>query len=202
MKKLTHVVEDHLRKPVFRRGSFDSSYGLQFSVGIRKYFLLLENHSSLHAVERVDPLDSDTYARILQKCIDRKALEMGKRVHQHIIRIGFQPDIYLENNIVNMYAKCGSIMDARQMFDKMAERDVVSWNAIIAAYAQHGRCREAFKLFCEMQRTGMKSNQFTFVSVLRACSAPVALDLCKQDMPSRRMGWRPCTFFTECNPPA
>jgi pentatricopeptide repeat protein len=57
--------------------------------------------------------------------------------------------------LIDMYAKCGSIEKARELFDKMHQRDVVSWTAMIAGYAMHGCGKEALKLFEQMKHSGM-----------------------------------------------
>eukprot|EP01018_Ginkgo_biloba_P029375 Gb_08128 [translate_table: standard] len=121
--------------------------------------------------------DSAIYTSLLQGCVSSKFMEEGKRVHDHIIKTGFEPDIFLRNRIVNMYAKWGNVAYARQVFDEMPERNVVSWSAMIAGYAQHGHAEEALELFCEMQRAGINANQFTYGSILRSCTSLTALEL-------------------------
>ena len=95
-----------------------------------------------------------TYMSILNACACPVALDRGREVHAHIIDAGLQSDVRVEHALVNMYAKCGSISDARLLFDKMGKRDSISWNAMIAGYAQHGQCDEAFEVFHQMQRVG------------------------------------------------
>lgn len=75
-----------------------------------------------------------------------------------------------------MYVKCGSLVDARNVFDQMKEPDNVSWITIIAAYRRHGFPHEAVTLFHQMQRTGFQAYQFTFASVLPACAKIRALE--------------------------
>eukprot|EP00253_Pinus_taeda_P017274 PITA_17274 len=70
-----------------------------------------------------------------------------------------------ESAIVDMYAKCMSMKDARKVFDKMPERDVVSWNAVIAGYAQNIHGEEAPYLLRKMQIADMKLDEFTFSAV-------------------------------------
>eukprot|EP01018_Ginkgo_biloba_P017565 Gb_32051 [translate_table: standard] len=125
-------------------------------------------------------VDSRTYASLLQECINTNAVEEGKRVHVHMINTGFEPDVYLRTKLVIMYAKRGSLEYARHMFDKMSERNVVSWNAMIAGYAQGGHAEEALSLFYQMRGAGMKPDQFTFPSILRACASIVSLEQGKQ----------------------
>jgi pentatricopeptide repeat protein len=69
-----------------------------------------------------------------------------------------------------MYAKCGSVEYARQVFDKMLKRNVVSWTAMISGYAMHGCGKEALHLFEQMQCSDTSPNSVTFVGVLSACS--------------------------------
>eukprot|EP01018_Ginkgo_biloba_P034643 Gb_30709 [translate_table: standard] len=110
-----------------------------------------------------------TFACVLSACANLAALEHGKAIHEDIIKSGFQSDTFIGNALVDMYAKCGSIEIARNIFDKMPERDVVSWNAIIVGYAMHGRGKEALQLFKRMQLSGKKPNHVTFIGVLSAC---------------------------------
>jgi pentatricopeptide repeat protein len=121
-----------------------------------------------------------TLATVLGACASLEALEHGKQIHNYIIKSGFQPDVSVASSLVDMYCKCGSIMDARRVFDSLVERDMVSWNSIIAGYAQNDQREEALVLFRELQRLGMIPNQITFASVLRACASLTALEQGKQ----------------------
>jgi pentatricopeptide repeat protein len=111
-----------------------------------------------------------TYVCLLQGCFRKKALSEGRLVHIHMKQNGFNPDKVLQNTLVNMYAKCGSFVDARRVFDQMPERDVFSWSVMISAYAKYGHAREALGLFHRMQQAGIKPNEFTFSSILPACA--------------------------------
>ncbi|XP_057841168.2 pentatricopeptide repeat-containing protein At4g02750 isoform X3 [Cryptomeria japonica] len=82
----------------------------------------------------------------------------------------FARNPFFQNNLINMYAKCGNLMDARKLFDRMTERDIFSWNMIIAAYRKHGFPEEALQLFHQIKPSGVEADQFTFVSILPACA--------------------------------
>eukprot|EP01018_Ginkgo_biloba_P008631 Gb_28772 [translate_table: standard] len=110
--------------------------------------------------------DAFTYASLLQVCLIKKALREGKLVHAHMIDTGFKPDIFLGNKLVVMYAKCGSLVDARRLLDEMPKRNVASWTPIIAAYSKHGHDEEALALHYQMQQTGIQPDQFTFATIL------------------------------------
>lgn len=66
-----------------------------------------------------------TYASLLQGCVDTKALVEGKWIHTHMIKSGLEPNVFVENNLINMYAKCGSVNDVHQVFNKMYACDNV-----------------------------------------------------------------------------
>lgn len=113
--------------------------------------------------------NSVTYTTTLPACANLAALEHGKEIHKDIIRSGLQSDIVVENSLVDMYAKCGCLGDARKVFDNMLGRNVVSWSAMIMGYAIHGCGKEALQLFEQMQLSGTLPNHITFLGVLSAC---------------------------------
>ncbi|XP_057825740.1 pentatricopeptide repeat-containing protein DOT4, chloroplastic isoform X2 [Cryptomeria japonica] len=110
--------------------------------------------------------DSYTFSCVLKACAGIEALEEGKYIHECLRRNGFESIVYVGNALVSMYAKCGSLDDARHVFDKMSERDVVSWNAMIAGCVQNGYFDEALKLFRQMQIQRMKPDAASILSVL------------------------------------
>jgi pentatricopeptide repeat protein len=113
--------------------------------------------------------NSDTFASLLPACANLAALEQGKEIHEDIHRSGLQSDLFVQNALIDMYAKCGSIEDACKVFDDIGKRDVISWTSMITAYAMHGFGQEALKVFKEMQHSGTKPDHVTFVGVLSAC---------------------------------
>ncbi|KAJ7518207.1 hypothetical protein O6H91_21G059000 [Diphasiastrum complanatum] len=121
-----------------------------------------------------------TYACLLKECIRRKSLVDGKRVHVLILQRGLDSNIFLVNTLINMYAKCGSLFDARQVFDSMLEHNVFSWTTIISAYASHRRGEETINLIQQMQKTGIRPNKVAFVVLLKACARIQALEEGKQ----------------------
>eukprot|EP01018_Ginkgo_biloba_P019600 Gb_25041 [translate_table: standard] len=124
----------------------------------------------------MDCPNNSTYASLLQACGNNKALPEGKLVHAHIIHTWFQcEDSFLWNNLVIMYTKCGSLLDARKVLDQMPKPNVVSWSVMISAYTKYGYAGEALALFYQMQRAGIQPNQFTFSSVLTATANLAAL---------------------------
>ncbi|XP_057873705.2 pentatricopeptide repeat-containing protein At4g30700-like [Cryptomeria japonica] len=118
------------------------------------------------------PVNSSTYVQLLQTCISKQALSECKQIHSHIKEREFEFATHklLQNTLIRVYEKCGSLVAARQVFDQMTERDVFSWNAIIAAYRRHGCSHEALTMFHQMQQTRVQPDQFTFATILPTCA--------------------------------
>lgn len=109
-----------------------------------------------------------------------RSLWQGRKIHDHILKSNCQPDIVLHNHILNMYGKCGSLKDARKVFNDMPLRNVVSYTSVIAAYSQNGQEDDAIKLYFEMLKSGLIPDEFTFGSIIKACSGMNDLRLGRQ----------------------
>jgi pentatricopeptide repeat protein len=133
---------------------------------------------AMHALRLVDnQVDSFAYVSLLQLCVKRIALPEGKLIHAHIKARGVMAtNIFVHNALVNLYSKCGSLADARRVFDEMPERDAFSWSVMISAHNRHGLAEEALALFRHMQMAGIQVDHFIFSSVLQACAKLVALE--------------------------
>ncbi|WOL19753.1 hypothetical protein Cni_G28555 [Canna indica] len=115
----------------------------------------------------------DVLRALVHAYSDLGALVLGRGVHGYLIRNtieAYSDDALLETSILNMYAKCGSIVLARRCFDQIVQKDVVAWTSMIEAYAIHGLGLEALELFYQMQEEGIRPNKVTFLSLLSACS--------------------------------
>ncbi|XP_077251683.1 tetratricopeptide repeat (TPR)-like superfamily protein [Tasmannia lanceolata] len=111
-----------------------------------------------------------TYSSVLRACASLAAMEQGIQIHSLIAKTVFGYDMVVGNALIDMYAKCGSIKDARKVFDTISEPDDISWNAMISGYSLHGLGNDALRLFGKMIRTDIRPNNITFVGVLSACS--------------------------------
>ncbi|XWS18058.1 hypothetical protein CRYUN_Cryun32bG0010000 [Craigia yunnanensis] len=117
-----------------------------------------------------------TFSSIFGACASTGSLEQGKWVHAHVIKSGGEIAAFMGNTLLYMYAKSGSIQDAKKIFDRLVKRDVVSWNSMLTAFAQHGLGKEAVQWFQEMLRIGVVPNDITFLCLLTACSRAGLLD--------------------------
>ncbi|KAI4357064.1 hypothetical protein L6164_001038 [Bauhinia variegata] len=122
-------------------------------------------------------IDEVTIASILRAAGMSGNAYFGKWVHGFYVETGrVSWDVYIGNAIVDMYFKCGLLHDARQAFDEMPYRNVVSWTAIIVAYVQYDKCKEALLLFRDMILDNAVPNHYTLTSVLSASARLGALD--------------------------
>ncbi|XP_031260825.1 pentatricopeptide repeat-containing protein At2g33680 [Pistacia vera] len=121
-----------------------------------------------------------TLVGVLNACSDIAALEEGKQVHDYLLKLGLDSQIYILTALVDMYAKCGSIVDARKGFDYLQVPDMVLWTSMIGGYVQNGESEEALSMYARMQALGIFPNELTMASVLKACSNLAALDQGKQ----------------------
>ncbi|GMH06632.1 hypothetical protein Nepgr_008472 [Nepenthes gracilis] len=90
---------------------------------------------------------SSCYVSFLQISLQTKNLPAGKSMHAYIIKSGLQVSVYLLNNLVNFYAKCGLVSDAHRVFDEMPSKNIFSWNTVVSGYAKEGRMDVATQIF-------------------------------------------------------
>ncbi|XP_059652255.1 pentatricopeptide repeat-containing protein At3g62890-like [Cornus florida] len=110
------------------------------------YKLMLENN--------VDP-DNYTYPILVQVAALRFSEFEGNELHDHVLKMGFDSDVYVQNTLINMYAVCGNINDARKLFDESPVLDLVSWNSMLAGYVQMGDVEEAKLIFDRMPKKNL-----------------------------------------------
>ncbi|KAI8556150.1 hypothetical protein RHMOL_Rhmol05G0229600 [Rhododendron molle] len=105
----------------------------------------------------------------LLACSQVGFLKLGKSIHGYIER-RFNFDRVSGTAVIDMYSKCGSLSCARDLFDRISSRDLISWNAMIAGYGIHGHGEQALSLFFQMMETNLKPDHTTFASLLSALS--------------------------------
>lgn len=115
--------------------------------------------------------DKYTVAAVLSACASAGALDLGSWVDDFVTAKGLlHRNVYISTALVDMYAKCGNIDRAIQIFQAMPHKNVISWNAMISGMASHGHGQEAIQLFSRMlDEGGVLPNDITFVGLLSAC---------------------------------
>lgn len=151
----------------------EQEVNLDSSCIIQDKDLLRKTHDGgLRVLELIDSgsfkSDASLYNTLLNECAKLGRIREGRIVHDHLLKSRFRDYQVIMNSVVNMYAKCGCLEDARQVFDNMPVRDIVTWTALITGYSQHERYGEALELFPELLVVGLEPNHFTFSSLLKA----------------------------------
>ncbi|KAK7265113.1 hypothetical protein RJT34_32729 [Clitoria ternatea] len=121
-----------------------------------------------------------TLVGVINACSDLCDIAAGKQMHGYSLKLGFELQLYVLSALVDMYAKCGCIADARKGFEYVQQPDVVLWTSIITGYVQNGDFEGGLNLYGKMQMGGVVPNDLTMASVLKACSSLAALDQGKQ----------------------
>ncbi|KAF9592638.1 hypothetical protein IFM89_016295 [Coptis chinensis] len=152
-----NLLDDHDNQLRYQ-GAYDLLY-------LKTKVLDIENKALLREKQ-----DTSLYSPVLQLCIDSKAEREGRLIHQHLQRNGVCLDLYLNTKFIIFYGKIGHVDIARNVFDKMSDKSVVSWTAMISGYCQNGYFKDGLGVYAEMNRLGVKGNQFTYGSVLKACT--------------------------------
>ncbi|XP_024519385.1 pentatricopeptide repeat-containing protein At3g09040, mitochondrial [Selaginella moellendorffii] len=115
----------------------------------------------------------DAFAAALRECRERGSLGEGKRIHAQIVSSGLERHRFLANLVMEMYGKCGRAAESLEVFHKMEDRNVFSWNIAIAAFAHNGQMREALTLFRQMLLDGEHPNCVTFMAAVNADPAKI-----------------------------
>ncbi|OMO55094.1 hypothetical protein COLO4_36206 [Corchorus olitorius] len=122
---------------------------------------------------KFDP-DGYTLQSVISACAGLGSSSLGAWAHAYLLKkcdFDLSSDVLINNSLVDMYCKCGSLELAQQVFERMPKRDITSWNHMILGLATHGQAEAAMGCFDKMIRTErFKPNSITFVAVLSACN--------------------------------
>ena len=117
-----------------------------------------------------------TFVSVLVACGRKGYLNLGKGIHGLSFKRPLQTPLLLGNALMDMYVKCECLCEAKQTFDELPERDIVSWTCILSGSVQCKRPKESLELFCKMQQSGIEPDKIILTSVLSACASLGALD--------------------------
>ncbi|KAB5553329.1 hypothetical protein DKX38_010640 [Salix brachista] len=130
--------------------------------------------------------DEITMVSVLSACTGLGALELGKWVESYVEKESVQKNVELSNALIDMFAKCGDVDKATNLFRSTRERNIVSWTSVIGGLAMHGRGAEAVAVFEEMIRSGVTPDDVVFIGLLSACSHSGLVDKGKKYFDSMR----------------
>eukprot|EP00257_Ricinus_communis_P018065 XP_015576663.1 pentatricopeptide repeat-containing protein DOT4, chloroplastic [Ricinus communis] len=123
--------------------------------------------------------DLVTLVNVLAACANSGNFPLGRVLHAFAIKAQLDQRMTFVNTLLDMYSKCGDLNNAIRVFQKMGERSVVSWTSLIAGYAREGLSGEGIRLFHEMEREGVRPDNFTVTAVLHACACSGSLEIGK-----------------------
>ncbi|KAM0990902.1 hypothetical protein ACFX13_009482 [Malus domestica] len=113
--------------------------------------------------------DSTTLLVVIQACAGIGSIELGRQIHQMVIKNSYSGDLFTVNALLNMYTECGCFELSRELFEAVPNRDVALWNSMISAYVEYGFYEEALSLFSRMRIEGIKEDERTIVVMLSVC---------------------------------
>jgi pentatricopeptide repeat protein len=116
-----------------------------------------------------------TFSRLLNKCASLLAREEGRHIHTQIIQRGYESAVFVGSTLIDMYAKCGTMVDAQRAFSNMAVCDVITWNSMILGHVKCGQRLKALELSQQMQCEGALQDTVIMVGLLNACTSAATL---------------------------
>ncbi|KAK1407255.1 hypothetical protein QVD17_38869 [Tagetes erecta] len=138
-------------------------------VGHKMYNDALRCFNDMLADDNMKPNEA-VLVSVLSACAHLGQINQGKWIHFYIDRTRFPKSSNISTALIDMYAKCGKIEYAKQVFDRTEKRDLLTWTSMISGLSMHGLGKEALKMFTEMLADGIKPDNITLVGVLNACS--------------------------------
>ncbi|KFK26885.1 hypothetical protein AALP_AA8G306100 [Arabis alpina] len=115
-------------------------------------------------------LDEFSLPGFISASANMGALETGKHLHCNSVKSGFSSAVSVLNGLIDLYGKCGSLEDAKKIFEEIAAPDVVSWNGLVSSLASNGCISSALSAFEEMRMKGTEPDSVTLLILLSACS--------------------------------
>ncbi|CAN1238159.1 Pentatricopeptide repeat-containing protein At4g21300 [Linum grandiflorum] len=115
--------------------------------------------------------DKYTFPSIMKACCGLNNVVLGKLIHNDVLQMGFDLDMYMGSSLVKLYAENGNLQDARLLFSRMSKKDCVMWNVMLSSFARYGELGGVLKTFNEMRNSGVMPNAVTFACVLSVCNA-------------------------------
>ncbi|KAA8520335.1 hypothetical protein F0562_014591 [Nyssa sinensis] len=114
--------------------------------------------------------DFVTYVMLLSMFTQLVNVDHAKELHCEITKMGLDSSLVVGNTLVDMYAKCGKMEDSLKQFESMKDRDIVTWNTIIAAFVHSKDCKLGFRMINRMRIEGMVPDVATMLGTLPMCS--------------------------------
>ncbi|KAM6595743.1 hypothetical protein CsatA_006267 [Cannabis sativa] len=126
---------------------------------------------------------------VLSACSHLGALDQGRWAHAYIEKNKLRVTVNLGTALIDMYAKCGAMDKAMEVFWGMKEKNVFTWSSAMGGLAMNGFGEKCLELFSLMKKDGVQPNEVTFVAVLRGCSVVGLVDEGKEHFSSMKTSY-------------
>ncbi|KAJ0601300.1 putative tetratricopeptide-like helical domain superfamily [Helianthus annuus] len=113
--------------------------------------------------------DEFTIASVVSACGNMGSLNLGTQIHSYAVKTGVLNEFVL-NSLIDMYAKCGFIDSAYNIFTNQSRKGVVTWNSMMWGFVHNSKSVEAMNLFDQMWLDDREMDDVTFLSAIQACS--------------------------------
>lgn len=131
-----------------------------------------EDGLKLYRMMQTEGLKPDwvTFASSTSACADLAILKLGTQIVAQSEKLGLASNVSVANSVITMYSRCGHVEEARKVFDCLNTKNLISWNSLMAGYAQNGHGRKVIEIFDTMLMMGFTPDHISYVSVLSGCS--------------------------------
>lgn len=154
-----------------------------------------QNGRSSEALELFELMKSEqikpnyvSIVSVLSACAQLSSVEAGESIGSYVESHGLDSNLHVASALLGMYSKCGNIERARQVFRKMPQKDVVTWNSMIMGLAINGLGKDAIAHYEKMKEIKVKPDEITFVGLLTACTHSGLLEVGLKFFETMRLG--------------
>ncbi|KAI3745549.1 hypothetical protein L6452_07949 [Arctium lappa] len=124
-------------------------------------------------------LNAFVFTTLLKLLVNMECAELARNFHGTIYKLGHHSNAFVGTALLDAYSSCGFVANAREVFDGISNKDMVSWTGMITCYAENDYFKEAFELFSRMRMLGFNPNNFTLASIFKACLGLEAIEVGK-----------------------
>jgi pentatricopeptide repeat protein len=115
--------------------------------------------------------NANSFATVVSLCGALEDEAAGLQVAAHVVVYGIQSHVSVTNSLITMYGNLGRVEDAEGLFDRMEERDTISWNAMLSMYSREGLCCKCFLILSDMRRSGARTDVTTLCTLVSVCAS-------------------------------
>ncbi|XP_024537308.1 pentatricopeptide repeat-containing protein At4g02750 [Selaginella moellendorffii] len=143
---------------------------ISWNVIISAYAHKGQDREALELFWRMDVKpDCISFLVVLDVCANSTILEQGKRLHARAISHGLDSNAKVATALINMYGKCGLLGVALELFEKLEDKEVMAWTAMVAAYGYNGQGKAGLMVFHRMVMEGVEPDDILYICVLCLC---------------------------------